>query len=93
MKDLIPFVGDRKSRERVDEVFSRRVLGSIILGKFTGDYLAIQATRLLGVDVGYLFGIAVAFTFFVYWDSIEAKKDDAIDAATDAVDSVTDGDD
>jgi len=77
--ERIPYSHDYEIRNRVDELFSREMLGAVLVGKFVGDYTAITATDLLGTDIGYILGILLTITLFVYWEHIEqqakAKKD------------------
>lgn len=81
IKSLIPYYGKRSVRKQIDRVFSRQVLGSIILGKFIGDYIAILTTRYLGTDLGYGLGIVMAFIIFIYWEQIEAAASDKAETA------------
>lgn len=73
VKNLIPYYGDYKVRKQIDQIFSRQMLGAVLLGKFVGDYAAILATRYLGTDLGYAFGAVCIFVFFVYWEKISAR--------------------
>lgn len=72
-KSLIPYWGDRKVREQMDKLFSREVLGSVLAGKFIGDYCAILMTQSLGVHLGYGLGIIATVVIFVYWEKMENK--------------------
>jgi len=77
IENLIPFAGDRTVRKQVDELFSRQMLGAVLVGKFVGDYAAIWATRLLGTDFGYSSGILLTIFVFIYWEKIERAKQKA----------------
>lgn len=77
MKDFIPFIGTRTARDAVDDVFSREVLGSILLGLSTGKVVE-QLVLMAGSTAGARFVIwigasGVFFTAFVYWDRIENR--------------------
>ena len=80
VKSLIPYYGDYKVRKQIDEIFSRQMLGAVLLGKFVGDYAAILATRFLGTDLGYGFGAVCIFVFFVYWEKISARAKDSAES-------------
>lgn len=83
-KSLIPFYGDRKVRKQIDKIFSRQVLGAILLGKFIGDYAAIMSTRMLGTDLGYLVGSATILITFVYWEQLEDAAKEGADMVKEA---------
>lgn len=71
-KSLIPYYGDRSVRKQIDNLFSRQVLGAVIVGKFFGDYSAIWARRLLGVDGGYITGMVLSVAIFIYWEKLDS---------------------
>lgn len=70
LADYIPY-STPDVREQVDRLFSRKMLGAVLVGKFVGDYTAILSTRLLGTDLGYITGILLAVSIFIYWERIE----------------------
>lgn len=73
LREYIPNYDRPDVRQRVDELFSREMLGAVIVGKFVGDYTAIKTTSLLGTDIGYITGIILTITVFIYWDRIEKR--------------------
>lgn len=73
IKDILPFSNYPDVRERIDELFSRKMLGAVLVGKFVGDYTALKTVEYLGTDLGYLIGITVTIGLFVYWDRVERK--------------------
>lgn len=81
VKNLIPYYGDYKVRKQIDQIFSRQMLGAVLLGKFVGDYAAILATRYLGTDLGYGVGALFIFVFFVYWEKISARAKESAEKA------------
>ena len=90
IKSLIPYYGDRTVRKQIDKIFSRQMLGSVLLGKFLGDYTAILATRYLGKDVGYGVGFVLIFIFFVYWEQISEKAEETAEQVREKAEVVED---
>jgi len=70
---VLPYSESPAIRERVEELFSRKMLGAVLIGKFTGDYAAIKTVQLLGTDVGYILGILLTISIFIYWEKIQQK--------------------
>lgn len=85
MKDLVPFLGNTKTRRRLDEVFSRGMLGSVLVGASAGKVVEQALNLFLGGPLALLFGWLAAFVvfvgLFVYWDDLERKAKDAADKA------------
>jgi len=82
--DRLPLSERPDVRERVDELFSRQMLGAVLVGKFVGDYAAIVMTAPAGVHVGYPLGIAVTVGLFIYWQHVEQRvqeQKDKLDTA------------
>lgn len=87
MKELLPFLGDTKTRKRLDEVFSRGMLGSVLVGAAAGKVvekglnLAVDGT--LALLFGWTFAFVVFVGLFVYWDELEngakEKAQDVVD--------------
>jgi len=99
MKDFIPLVGDRKSRKALDEVFSRDVLGAVVLGTVSGkvvEYVitlfviailgpsAAPTMEALGFLVFYASAVPIGIWVFAAWHNIS-------DAAKQKADEVTNG--
>lgn len=84
--DKLPYSYNPQIRERVDQLFSREMLGAVLIGKFVGDYAAILTTRFLGVDLGYIVGIVLTISLFIYWEKVaqkaKQKKDEISNAQT-----------
>lgn len=76
IKSLIPYYGDHTVRQQVDKLFSREVLGSVLLGKFIGDYATILLQRGLGTDIAYVSGIIITVIIFIYWEKIERAAEE-----------------
>ena len=83
---LLPTMGDAKVRRQIDKLFSREVLGAVIVGKFAGDTAALLITDLFqvivstvnlpvyaGTYMGNVFGIIATVILFIYWDIIEKR--------------------
>lgn len=86
LKSVIPYYSDYDVREKIDELFSREMLGAVIVGKFVGDFTAvlmidlfvfITRSSFFGKYIGYIVGIIVTVTLFIYWNIIEKKKQQA----------------
>jgi len=105
MKEHIPYVGDRKARKAWNEVFSREVLGSVILGSATGKFVEyiITLTVLLFVGsdapiiwrsfaqfVGWSVAIPIGIGVFVYWHRVEDKAEEVKETADEIVEEKTD---
>jgi uncharacterized membrane protein YoaK (UPF0700 family) len=86
MRDVIPFVGSKTTRERLDEVFSKKMLGAVLLGghvsKVIEKFYSIIVMVCFGRDGGSLrvtiglfilwFVMAIVVLFvFMYWHEIE----------------------
>ena len=71
--DKIPYSDNYAIRQRADELFSRQMLGAVLVGKFVGDYAAIKTTSLLGTDIGYVLGIILTIALFIYWEQLNQK--------------------
>lgn len=71
--DILPYSDLPSIRERIDELFSRQMLGAVLVGKFVGDYSALLTVEALGVHIGYIGGAVVTIALFVYWDQVAAK--------------------
>ena len=91
MKDFIPFMGTRKARDAVDDVFSREVLGSILLGLASGKVIeqmvVIAAPTVTSRLVVWTGASGVFFVTFVYWDQIETRVKDELRGAPDPDDT------
>lgn len=99
MKDFIPLVGDRKSRKALDEVFSRDVLGAVVLGTVSGKVVeytfamlviaifgpnAEPMVRAFGFWVFYATAVPIGIWVFAAWHNIG-------DAAKEKAEEVKDG--
>lgn len=70
-------ISDKEIRKQLDRLFSREVLGAVLVGKFVGDYVAVLFVEYFGVDVGYISGTLVFILVFIYWEGLEDKVEDA----------------
>lgn len=87
MKELLPFLGDTKTRKRLDEVFSRGMLGSVLVGASAGKVVEKGLNLAFSDTLALLFGWTVAFVvfvaLFVYWDDLENRAKTAADVVDD----------
>lgn len=89
--ELLPYTGDRKAREAWDEVFSREMLGAVIIGSATGKIVETTIVLLFPSEVGQLvawIGAAIVGVYvFVLWHRIAdvggEKVEDAAETAAD----------
>lgn len=90
MKRFIPFVGDDPAARAWDRLFSRDVLGAVVVGSGVGKVVEKCLNLYFDTTVGLLYGWSIAVVFgvliFVYWHKIEAATDEAADKVEDAVD-------
>lgn len=107
MRRLLPYVGDRRAREAWDEVFSRDVLGSVLLGGATGKFVENMVTLSVLFVVGpgahplwetfarlcaWTVGIVVGIYVFTYWHRVQSAAADAAESAKETVEEATEGD-
>jgi len=94
MKDFVPLLGKRSTREAVDDVFSRDVLGSILLGLAVGKTVEHTVKYVVGAEAFPLFarffvayGVTsvVFLVVFVYWEHIEGAAKEKLDDVTDGL--------
>jgi hypothetical protein len=93
--DWLPYSDRPSVRAQAERLFSRKMLGSVLVGKFIGDYAAILTVRALGTHIGYVVGIVVAIGVFVYWEILAKRAEAAATGISEAqrtVDEYTDGD-
>jgi len=90
LKSYVPYAGDYKVRKQIDKLFSREVLGAVIVGKFFGDYTAILMRRQFGTDFGYILGIIGSTAIFVYWEYLSAAAKEATEGAKDKAEEAKD---
>ena len=80
-RGLVPGLGDRKARRRLDEVFSRNVLGSVLLGAAAGKIVEKALNLVAGSTASLLVAWTLAFGVFlltfVWWEEIEAAAKEA----------------
>lgn len=96
MRELIPWIGDRQARKAWDTIFSREVLGSIVIGSASGklveNLIALGVLLTLGPGahpvfetLGYIvaWGVAlpVGVYIFVYWHRIMDKASETAEQA------------
>lgn len=87
--DHLPF-NSPEVRENVERLFSRKMLGSVLVGKFFGDYIALVTTGVLGVHLGYLSGITLSIAVFIYWERLERAAQSAQNEMSQAQTSLND---
>lgn len=96
LRALLPWLGDREAREAWDELFSREMLGAVVLGSATGklveNLIALAVLLVFGPDspaimetVGFIaawsLALPVGAWVFAYWHKFEGSKDAVEEAA------------
>lgn len=78
MKELLPFKGGKTARDRIDEIFSRKMLGSVIVGssffKVIENSLKlfnIGGSEFSNLILSYSIVFVISVVLFAYWDEIE----------------------
>lgn len=72
--DWVPGMGSRKTREQVDKVFSRDVLGAVFVSSAAGKIVETLIALFFVTNLSKLFGWFVTFILaiylFAYWDEV-----------------------
>lgn len=93
MRELIPGLGGKKTRKRLDEVFSRQMLGSILVGVAAGKIIEKVLNLWFNTTASLLIGWTLAFVvfvaLFVYWEEVESRAKDAAESAKEKADENT----
>lgn len=92
MKEYIPWTGDKRAREAWEEIFSREVLGAVVMGsaasKVVESCIVIWVEGLTQGNIQFLIAWAITFfvgmVLFIKWHKI---MDTARETAEDAVDT------
>lgn len=71
--EKLPYSDRPDVREQIEQLFSREILGAVLVGKFVGDYAAIISVRTLGTHIGYISGILLTILLFIYWERVQQK--------------------
>lgn len=99
-RDLLPFAGDRKARKAWDKVFSREVLGAVILGgaasKIVEKVVILSIgdirPRVLKLLIAWVVFFVIGVYVFVMWHEISDKAKDAAEGAKEKAEEATSGD-
>lgn len=93
MKDLIPYIGETKTRRRLDEIFSRQMLGAVLVGSTAGKIIEKSILMLAGTTITQLIYWTIAFIMaviiFVLWDEVENKVGEKAEEAKEKVEEAT----
>jgi len=65
MKEIIPGLGDRKARKRLDELFSRETLGAVLFGSAASKIVEKINTVVVIIAILLLFNISVSTEMWV----------------------------
>lgn len=101
-RQLLPWVGDKEAREAWDTLFSREMLGAVVIGSATGKLVENLITlsvlvvlgsgasalwETVGAIVAWGVAIPVGVWLFAFWHRVE---DAAQEAVEDAVENAAD---
>jgi|APHM01.1.fsa_nt_gi hypothetical protein len=94
MKETVPTWGDDTALHRLDEVFSRDMLGSVFVGTTAGKMVeqvvkAYTTAGTLGALATWTATFVVALVLFIYWESAEHAVNQAAEKGKEVV---TEGD-
>lgn len=74
MREFIPGLGDRKARQRIDELFSRQTLGAVLFGSAASKVVEKANMIAVIVAMAYVFGLeptrdmwVVALCLIIMW--------------------------
>lgn len=88
----LPYVGKRSARKRLNEIFSRQMLGSVLVGATASKIVEKLIILATGTVVAELIAWTIAFHLaifvFVYWERLERAAKASSDDAKDTVDKV-----
>lgn len=98
MKELIPGLGDRKTRRRIDELFSRQTLGAVLFGSAASKVVEKANMIAVIVAIAYVFNLqptrqmwVVALCLIIMWGIelfaftyLYVKWEEAMQAANEA---------
>jgi ABC-type dipeptide/oligopeptide/nickel transport system permease component len=91
MKELIPYVGGEKAIDRIDQIFSRKMLGSVLVGSTAGKIvekiIELISNTTFSALIAWIVAFIIAVVLFVWWDEIQSAT---VDTAGDAKEKVSD---
>ncbi len=91
MKELLPYVGSEKTIDRVDQIFSRKMLGSVFVGSTAGKIvekiIELVSSTTITELISWTVAFVIAVMLFIWWDEVESA---AVDTATSAKETVND---
>lgn len=104
MKELIPGLGDRKARKRIDELFSRETLGAVLFGSAASKVVEKANMVAVIVAMAYVFDLqptrqmwVVALCLIIMWGIeliaftyLYVKWEEAMKAANEAAEKAKD---
>lgn len=98
MKEILPWIGDRKARRRIDELFSRETLGAVLFGsaaskvveKINTVGVVILLIYFLGIELNHTVWVLALFLLFswfielILFTYLYIKWEEAMEAASEA---------
>lgn len=81
LADYLPYSSDYTVRKQIDQLFSRKMLGAVLVGKFAGDLSAVIMTGFLGTYIGLGVGLVITISLFIYWERVERATQKAKEKA------------
>lgn len=90
-RSLVPYVGERTARERIEELFDRKSTTGFLLGAMIGGLattivsavapggLAIMSIATFVRVILWLIGVGLTIVVAVFWEKLTAAVDEATD--------------
>lgn len=88
----LPYIGKRSARQRLNEIFSRQMLGSVLVGatasKIVEKLIILSTGTVVAELAAWTIAFLIAIFVFVYWERLEYAAKAASDEGQGAVDKV-----
>lgn len=90
----LPYIGKRSARQRLNEIFSRQMLGAVLVGssasKIVEKIINLVAATTFSELIAWTITFFVAIFVFVYWERLEHAAKSADDSREKAKQAVSD---
>lgn len=70
LEKITEWLHDRKARKEFEEIFERKILGTMLIGYFVGDIAGMFLHSAFGRPIGDIVGLVLSFVFFAYWHRV-----------------------
>jgi len=90
----LPYIGKRSARQRLNEIFSRQMLGAVLVGstasKIVEKVINLVAMTTFSELIAWTIAFFIAIFVFVYWERLEYAAKSADDTTAKAKEAVSD---